>query len=110
MTVAMNDLPLLLDRIRALVDEQAESDPELLLERIEHTLTDGYAHALALEGESMRIEREIGATVARVGDGLDPDGLTALTERLAATEGELRRLRQLLGMLSRRADGVRATV
>src|SRR5918999_667461 len=59
-----NDLAPLFDRIRTLADEPAEGDPERLLVEMEHTLTDGYAHALALETESIRLERAIGEALA----------------------------------------------
>jgi hypothetical protein len=59
---------------------------------MEHTLTDGYARALALEGEHLRIVREIGAAASRHA----LDRLGGLGERLAATEAELERLRARL--------------
>src|SRR5262245_20616024 len=86
---AMEDLPNLLDRIQVLVDGRDPSaPPERLLERMEHTLTDGYARALALEGEHLRIAREIGASNGSTRD--------ELAERLVATEGDLEHLRATL--------------
>jgi type II secretory pathway component PulF len=106
--VAMStDLAPLLDRIRLLAEEPLDS-PERLLERMEHTLTDGYALALALEGESIRIEKEIDATVLRIKAGEASSGLDALGERLASNERELRALRAHLASLRIRAEGVRA--
>ena len=102
-----NDLPRLVDRIHELLDAQADGAAAPLLATMEHTLTDGYARALALEGETIRIEREIGGIVAKIKDGERTRDLPALAERLASTERELARLRELLALLRRRAEGVR---
>ena len=101
------DLSLLLDRIRRLADEQSSGAPDALLARMEQTLTDGYAHALALEGERMRIEREIGEVLERLKTGGEAGNLRGLADRLASTRGDLDRLRAVLDLLRRRADGVR---
>ncbi|MDQ3857980.1 MAG: hypothetical protein M3327_05965 [Actinomycetota bacterium] len=102
-----SDLASLVDRITHLVDEPGEDDPDRLLERMEHTLTDGYAHALALEGESIRIERQIGRAVALIHEADSTERLPALANRLASTERELRRLRELLVALRRRTERLR---
>ena len=44
----------LFDQITTMIDA-SERD----LDRIERTLTDGYAHALTLEGERLRLERRL---------------------------------------------------
>jgi hypothetical protein len=77
---------------------------------MEHTLTDGYAHALALEGESLRIEREIDAAVARIKQGDEPARIDHLAQRLAATERQLRSLRLQLDSLRLRTEDVRGAV
>jgi hypothetical protein len=41
-----------------------EGEPETVRARMEHTLTDGYARALALEGERLQLEKEL-ASAAR---------------------------------------------
>jgi hypothetical protein len=102
-----NDIGPLLVTIRRLVDAPEESAGGPLLAKIEHTLTDGYAHALALEAESLRIGRDIGDAVARLGEGEHPETLSALADRLASTERELTHLRALLVRLRGRADAVR---
>jgi hypothetical protein len=104
-----DDATSLLDRIAALVDEQTDDAPERLLGRIEHTLTDGYAQALALEGEALRVGNEIRLAVARIERGDDVAPLALLTDRLAAIEGDLERLRARLRTLSRRAERVRGS-
>lgn len=102
-----DDLTSLLDRITALVDERTDGAPEGLLGTIENTLTDGYAQALALEGEILRVEKEIGLAVARIKRGDDVTPLVTLGHRLFAAEQELNRLRARLETLRRRADDVR---
>src|ERR687886_356465 len=53
--------------------------------RIENTLTEGYAHALALEGERWRLHRQIGEAAASLTPD-DTDGaqeISTLARRLA---------------------------
>jgi len=71
------------------------------LARLETTLTDGYAQALALEVERLRLERRLGE-VARDPDAPDPAELASLGSRLTWADGELARLRGLLGPLRER--------
>lgn len=99
----MDDIGLLLDRINELLDAPAQGVRAPALARIEHTLTDGYARALALEGERWRIERRIGE-VARLqnGDQGHTGELSALAQRLSAADRELARLRGLLTTLRAR--------
>jgi hypothetical protein len=86
------DLSLLIDRLRFLVDNPGDE-----LGAVEHTLTDGYARALALEAERRRAE-------ARVRDlAGDADGLgeqRVLKVRLDRIDGDLAELRGLLGSLA----------
>jgi hypothetical protein len=103
------DLPRLLERIRVLADADATEPADRLLATIEHTLTDGYAHALALEGERLRLERQVSETVPYVADEGRRDALTSLAARLQATDRDLGRLRAALRRLDRRADLVRRT-
>ncbi len=102
-----DDQTVLLDRIRALIEEKSAA-PERLLGSMENTLTDGYAQALALEGEAMRVEKEIAAALSRATEVQDVRTLRALVDRLSSTRLEIARLRELLGILSRRVDAVRA--
>ena len=78
---------------------------EPTLARMEDTLTEGYAQALALEAERWRLERRIGE-VAREGH-TDPEELRSLGTRLSRADGELAQLRTLLGRLRERARLVR---
>jgi len=72
------------------------------LDAIESTLTNGYAAALELEAERLRLERRLGQ-VARDADEVSPHGvateLTQLSRRIETTDGELTRLRSLLQRL-----------
>ena len=103
----MPDLPSLLERIAILVDEQPGAAPGRLLEVMEHTLTDGYAHALTLEAEGIRLEREIGTALASMNAGRTAPGLAALAERLEAVERDVRLLRGRLAALRQKAEVVR---
>jgi len=82
------------------------------LDAIESTLTDGYAEALALEAERMRIERRLGE-VARDAGEVSAHSVAAelaqLSERLDSADGEIARLRTLLHSLQVRARSVRGS-
>jgi hypothetical protein len=102
---------VLLARIRELVDEPIGAERARLLARIEHTLTDGYARALALEAERMRLERQIGVVAAQLSHGdsaRKAAEISALATRLSDADGDLAELRELLQVLRRRAADVRA--
>jgi hypothetical protein len=72
---------------------------------MEDTLTEGYAQALALEAERWRLERRIGEVVRE--GGSDADELRTLGSRLTHADGELTKLRTLLGTLHERARRAR---
>jgi hypothetical protein len=76
---------------------------------LERTLTDGYATALALEGERIRIERRMDGVAAAM--DTNPDGaqeLSALAEQRAKVDDDLSRLRARLGLLKQRTRELRA--
>jgi hypothetical protein len=91
------DLSVLFDRIGVLLDPPGTGVPTPRSEEVEHTLTDGYARALALEGERLRMERRI-QTLA--GDVEHAPELRALKSRLEALDAELAQLRDLLRVLA----------
>jgi predicted nucleic acid-binding Zn-ribbon protein len=100
----MNDL---LEKINALIDA-SRSD----VDEIEHTLTDGYAQAMALEADRWRLQRRIAAVAAEIelGDvASNARELGALTTRLDANDSELRRLRSRLADLRRVASTARVS-
>jgi hypothetical protein len=82
------------------------------LARVEDILTAGYAHALALEAERLRIERRLGEVAREAGDRRGPslsDELSTLSARLTSADGELAKLRALLGVLHDRARALRSS-
>jgi hypothetical protein len=87
--------------------EELLSADEPSLARMEDTLTEGYAQALALEAERLRIERRL-TQVAREGRTDVGDEVKCLGTRLTRADGELVRLRTLLGTLNERARLARA--
>jgi hypothetical protein len=89
------------------IEELLSADAPTLA-RMEDTLTEGYARALALEAERWRLERRIGE-VAREGRTDVGEELRSLGTRLTHADGELAELRSLLGTLHERARAVRLT-
>jgi len=95
----------LLTTIRDLI-QRSDRD----LDRIERTLTDGYAHALSLEAERSRLQRrmtEVAQGIQRGDTAKKARELSTLAKRLDGNGDDLTRLRALLGDLRRHADGVR---
>jgi hypothetical protein len=79
------------------------------LDAIESTLTDGYAEALALEAERLRIERRLAEIAREGGNGANMRELARLSERLETADGELARLRSLLRNLQAKRRLVRGS-
>ena len=96
------ELRMIHDEIRSLLDAPPQGDEAPTIDAIEHTLTAGYARALALEAERWRLERRIAEVAATLG-GKSPDDehseLTQLGRRLSAADGDLTNLRVLLSSL-----------
>lgn len=104
---------MILDEIRTLLDSAPDGEDAPTLDAIEHTLTAGYARALALEAERWRLERRIAEVASKLADDsgeLSHVELVQLGERLSAADGDLSRLRGLLSSLRTRADEVRTAV
>lgn len=91
------DHPDLVQRIRALLDASAEGTGPPRKE-FERTLTEGYARALELEAECLRLEHRIDRLTRAVAEGQKvPSGkLSALLRRLHETEQQTKNLRALL--------------
>lgn len=86
-----------------------ESAPSLSV--IEHTLTAGYARAMALEAEQARLRRrmtELAVSAADQDVEAHASELRAHAARLGASERELLQLRELLRELRSRAAQTRA--
>jgi len=81
--------------------------------RMERTLTDGYAHALSLEAERSRVQKELRALAVTSEEGdleQRTREMSELARRIELQEDELSRLRELLVRLRaqyRRADASR---
>src|SRR6476661_2539379 len=100
------------DEIRTLLDSSPLGEDAPSIDAIEHTLTAGYARALALEAERWRLERRIAEVAAELGrkpDEVEQSELAQLGQRLSAADGDLSKLRGLLSSLRSRAEEVRAT-
>jgi hypothetical protein len=94
-----------LAQIRTLLGSSARD-----LDQIEHTLTDGYAHALALDAERLRLEKRMTAVTQGIQRGdtaKKARELAEISERLDGNAGAAEKLRALLADLRRHADGVR---
>jgi len=100
----------LLEEISALLAAgEGGDDPQ----RLERTLTDGYARALSLEAERRRLLKQIAALTVTVedGDAASRRELAGLVRQMKRQEGDLGVLRTQLGLLRRRhSSAVRARV
>ena len=105
------DTGALFEEITRLLDAPARGVDAPPLADVEHTLTSGYAVALALEAERWRLERQLSAAVTQLASdaGAEAQELGSLAKRLHAADGELARLRNALGTLRDRAGELRAT-
>jgi hypothetical protein len=103
----MADLAPLLERITSLLKNRSADPGKPLVTEMEDTLTDGYARALELESERLRLERDIGSLAHRVDGEEDAGELRALAARLRGVDLELDGLRSQLGALQRHLDETR---
>jgi hypothetical protein len=97
--------------IRLLLAAPAVGEGAPSLAAIEHTLTAGYARAMALEAEQRRLRRKLtDLAVSAAAEDARPTqrDLREDAARLRASERELLRLRQLLRELRGRAAQARA--
>ncbi len=101
----------LLTELESLLASPAEDD-EPSLAHLEDTLTAGYARALALEAERMRLERRLGELASAVAAGAEErpthGELVALGRDLSEADASLGKLRELLASVRIRASGLRA--
>jgi len=90
----------LLERIRALTEAMAEGQA-LPRSKMEPIVTDGYARALELDAECLRIEQRIDDLIEETAAGHEaPRGeLAALLRRLDEASRQSRELRELLAPL-----------
>jgi hypothetical protein len=99
---------IVIERIRTLLAALNKGNATPSRERIESTLTEGYAEALALDGERLRLERKIDDVTAHLASGGRSrlEELQRVMARLESTEQDLADLRELLSSLRNR--GARA--
>ncbi|MEO8290438.1 MAG: hypothetical protein ABI649_05515 [Gaiellaceae bacterium] len=98
----------LLERIAKLLTHRSTDPGKPLVTEMEHTLTDGYARALELESERLRLERQIGQLAHQISSLDEADELKDLAGRLRDTDTELAGLRDRLEALQKRFDETRA--
>jgi hypothetical protein len=104
----MTDTNPIFAEIEALLDEVTPR----ALDEIEDTLTTGYAAALALEADRLRIERQISELASALGETdvelHRAEELVGLAQRLSGIDTDLTRLRERLASLREVADAARA--
>ena len=102
---------MVIDDILELLATPRPAASKPFLERIDATLTDGYAHALQLEAERRRIERRISEVVEGMGDTTahryEPE-LVELSEKLMTANANIASLRTLLTSLRERRSELRS--
>src|SRR3954469_15923664 len=104
----MADHAPLLARISSLLENRSADPGKPLVTEMEDTLTDGYARALQLESERLRLERRISHLAHDVQGGAEADELRALAARKREVDAELTALRRHLGALQKHLETVRA--
>jgi chromosome segregation ATPase len=95
----------LLHTIQTMISSETDD-----LAQIERTLTDGYAQALELEGEKLRLERRLIQITQRIDRGDTDENareLASLAKSIDGQQGALARLRAQLTELRHYADRVR---
>jgi hypothetical protein len=98
--IIVSEMTHLLDEISSVI-----SDPGADRAQVERTLTDGYAHALALEAERSRLRKRVDEVTQGLGrdrSGEKAQELSALAQRLDGNALDLSALRQVLAELKRR--------
>jgi predicted kinase len=101
-----------LDRVDVLGDiRQLTAAPAPALEQVERTLADGYACALGIEAERIRLQRELEGRAARLSNrtGSKVDEVAALARGIARADEELIELRAALVELARTARRLRTS-
>jgi hypothetical protein len=98
-------------RIQQLLSAPTSGAHAPTLAQLEHTLTDGYALALALDGERLRLERRLRQDAHALEDAEvsgHADDVSCLARRLEHANRELGELRSLLAPLQQRARTARS--
>jgi len=101
---------MVIDEIHELLSSPHPEEAQPFIERLEATLTAGYAHALQLEAERWRLERrieEIAARLAAAEVESHAGELVDLARRLTAANENITSLRTALASLRERRAEVR---
>lgn len=104
-------IPELLEQIDELLAAPARPEEPATLARLERTLTDGYAYALALEAERYRLERRMSELAAELNEGnqeLKTKELAQVSDRLTSNASILTALRETLTQLRARSSALRS--
>ncbi|TML16163.1 MAG: hypothetical protein E6G33_06290 [Actinobacteria bacterium] len=98
------------EEIRTLLEAPPVGEDAPSIDAVEHTLTAGYARALALEAERWRLERRIAEVASKLAEASETQHseLANLGRRLSTADGDLARLRELLASLRLRAAEIRS--
>jgi len=112
--VAHEAIPTYLEQVDELLasPSTAEEYEPAALAQLERTLTDGYAHALSLEAEQIRLERRMSELAGELNEGNQEQKaqeLVQVSRRISRARAELARLRGTLSRLRDRATHARAT-
>jgi ABC-type phosphate transport system auxiliary subunit len=102
----------LFEQIDELLADPATSQEPATLARLERTLTDGYAHALSLEAERLRLERRMSELAGELDDGnheQKAEELVQVSRRITGARAEVERLRGTLTQLRARARAARSS-
>jgi tRNA C32,U32 (ribose-2'-O)-methylase TrmJ len=99
-----SSLDSVIERIRDLLALPSQGRGAPSREQIESVLTEGYAEALALDGQRLRLERKIDQVTAHLARGgqTSAEDLQKVMARIEATEEDLAKLRKLLAALRSR--------
>jgi hypothetical protein len=98
-TVLVAEMNMLLDQINAVA---AEGTADRML--VERTLTDGYAYALTLESERLRLQKRVEELVQRRDTETNAKELNVLAKELDGNALDLSNLRSALAELRRSAS------
>jgi hypothetical protein len=99
-----------LDRVAVLEDIRTlATAPSPLLEQVERTLADGYACALGIEAQRLRLQRELEGRAVGLTEraGRKVEEVAGLAQGIAQADLELAELRGALVELARTARGLR---
>jgi hypothetical protein len=99
-----------LDRVALLEDIRVlTAAPAPALDQVERTLADGYACALGIEAQRIRLQRELEGRAAGLSGGTGPrvDEVAGLARGIARADEELSELRAALVELAKTARRLR---